>query len=72
MRTRLDSRNPTPPSNDRLSRLLRVSGLLTVIGALKPGRCSNSRVVFGMPFAQLVGTAGEVRAEATQLDDRDP
>ena len=54
---------------DRLSRLFRITGLLTVVVALKPGGCSNSRVVVGISFAQFRGTAGEVRAEATRLND---
>src|ERR1700731_1875328 len=58
-------------SHDRLSRLFRITGLLTVVVALKPGGCSNSRVVVGISFAQFGGTAGEVRAEATRLNDGD-
>src|SRR5271155_5010083 len=58
-------------SHDRLSRLFRITGLLTVIVALKPGGGSNSRVVVGISFAQFGGTAGEVRAEATRLNDGD-
>jgi hypothetical protein len=57
--------------HDRLSRLLRVTRLLTVVVALKPGGCSNSRIVFWMSFAQLGGTACEVRAKATRLNGRD-
>jgi len=53
-------------SHDRLSRLFRITGLLTVVVALKPGGGSNSRVVVGISFAQFGGTAGEVRAEATR------
>src|SRR6266446_2792766 len=58
-------------SHDRLSRLFRITGLLTVVVALKPGGCSNSRVVVGISFAQFGGTAGEVRAEAARLNDGD-
>src|SRR5258708_798819 len=58
-------------SHDRLSRRFRITGLLTVVVALKPGGCSNSRVVVGISFAQFGGTAGEVRAEATRLNDGD-
>src|ERR1700674_3682268 len=58
-------------SHDRLSRLFRITGLLTVVVALKPGGGSNSRVVVGISFAQFGGTAGEVRAEATRLNDGD-
>jgi len=58
-------------SHDRLSRLFRITGLLTVVVALKPGGCSNSRVVVRISFAQFGGTAGEVRAETTRLNDGD-
>ena len=58
-------------SHDRLSRLFRITGLLTVVVALKPGGCSNSRVVVGISFAQFGGTAGEVGAKATRLNDGD-
>src|SRR5277367_1288080 len=58
-------------SHDRLSRLCQITGLLTVVVALKPGGCSNSGVVVGISFAQFGGTPGEVRAEATRLNDGD-